>query len=91
MRKTAWRILLLAVIVLGWFAPPAEAQRPVVHMLLFYSTDCPHCQDIIEDFLPKVKNQFGDQLEITTLDIGQDVDNYRWMFALEKELSLIHI
>ncbi|RLC64155.1 MAG: hypothetical protein DRI80_02105 [Chloroflexota bacterium] len=88
MRKTAWRILLLAVIVLGWFAPPAEAQRPVVHMLLFYSTDCPHCQDIIEDFLPKVKNQFGDQLEITTLDIGENADNYRWMLALEKEYGV---
>ncbi|HIP95737.1 MAG TPA: hypothetical protein EYH32_00795 [Anaerolineae bacterium] len=88
MRKTAWRILLLAVIVLGWFAPHAEAQRPVVRMLLFYSTDCPHCQDIIEDFLPKVKEQFGDQLEITMLEIGQDADNYDWMLALEKEYGV---
>ena len=88
MRKTTLLTLLLAVIVLGWLVLHAEAQQPVVHMLLFYSTDCPHCRDIIEDFLPEVKKQFGDQLEITTLDIGQDVDNYRWMFALEKEYGV---
>ena len=85
MSKTTGLTLLLAIIVLGWLTPHVVAQKPVVHMLLFYSPECPHCQSIIEDFLPQIKEQFGDQLEITMLDIGQSADNYRWMLALEQE------
>ncbi|MCR4406160.1 MAG: hypothetical protein NUW24_04440 [Anaerolineae bacterium] len=88
MRKTTLLTLLMVIIVLGWLTPHAVAQKPVVHMLLFYSPECPHCQSIIEDFLPQIKEQFGDQLEITMLDIGQSTDNYRWMLALEQERGI---
>ncbi|MDY7039293.1 MAG: cytochrome c biogenesis protein CcdA [Chloroflexota bacterium] len=88
MRKTALRTLLLTVIVLGWVASIAQAQEPVVNMFLFYSTDCPHCHEIIDNFLPEVKKQFGDQVEIKMLEIGEDADNYRLMIALEKEFGV---
>jgi cytochrome c biogenesis protein CcdA/thiol-disulfide isomerase/thioredoxin len=87
MRKTALLTLLLTMIVLGWLAPAAGAQRPVVHMLLFYSTECPQCENVIENFLPEIVEQFGDQLEIKLLDT-QDADNYRWLLALEKEYGV---
>jgi len=87
MRKTALLTLLLIVMVLGWLAPHTEAQEPVVRMLLFYSPECPHCQNIIENFLPQLRDQFGDQLETTMLDI-QEANNYDWMLAMEKEYGV---
>jgi cytochrome c biogenesis protein CcdA/thiol-disulfide isomerase/thioredoxin len=87
MRKTALLVTLLILIALGWLAPAAGAQRPVAHMLLFYSPECPHCENIIENSLPEVEEQFGDQIEIKLLDI-QDADNYRWLLELEKEYEV---
>ncbi|MBC7249051.1 MAG: hypothetical protein H5T62_02110 [Anaerolineae bacterium] len=87
MRKVVALTLVLIMVVWGMAAPVLKAQSPVVHALLFYSSECPDCQAIINDFLPQIQEQFGDQFDITMLDIEQ-ADNYQWLVALEKEYGV---
>jgi len=56
--------------------------RPVVRVLLFYSVTCPHCQIVITQDLPRLKKEFGDQLQILGLDVAQP-QNYELLLALE--------
>jgi len=87
MRKVVALTLVLIMVVWGISAPVLKAQSPVVHAVLFYSSECPDCQAIINDFLPQIQRQFGAQFDITMLDIGQ-ADNYQWLVALEKEYGV---
>lgn len=59
-------ILILLILALSFLSIPsfAEAQTPVVHAVLFYSTSCPHCKEVIEVLLPELDKKYGSQLQI---------------------------
>jgi len=78
-------IFILALFVLGFpgWVLEIKAQEPVVHILLFYSQTCPHCEDIINDFLPDIQEKYGDQLEVKLLDISERA-NFELVLALEE-------
>lgn len=65
MRHPTCRLAHL-VLVLVFLAAviPANAADPVVHAILFYSPTCPHCHQVIDNDLPPLMEQYGDQLEI---------------------------
>lgn len=65
MRRPTCRLAHL-VLVLVFLAAviPAHAADPVVHAILFYSPTCPHCHQVIDNDLPPLMEQYGDQLEI---------------------------
>jgi cytochrome c biogenesis protein CcdA/thiol-disulfide isomerase/thioredoxin len=77
-------IFVLALFVLGFpgWVLEIEAQEPVVRILLFYSQTCPHCEVVINDFLPGIQEKYGDQIEIKLLDIS-DSYNYGLLISLE--------
>jgi uncharacterized membrane protein len=56
-------ILILSVGLLS-FQISAHAQSPVVRAVLFYSPSCPHCQEVIDVFLPEWDREYGSQLLI---------------------------
>jgi glutaredoxin len=61
---------------------PAE-NLPVVRAVLFWSDGCPHCHEVMETHLPPLEAQYGDQLQIKTVNIS-DAANYRlWVQAVE--------
>jgi len=82
MRKTVIFILVLFVLGFPGWALEIEAQEPVVRILLFYSETCPHCEDIINNFLPDIQERYGDQLEVRLLDISEQA-NFELALALE--------
>ena len=74
-------LALLGSILGGLLPAPVHAQRiepvgpvaePVVQAVLFYSPTCPHCHEVINNVLPPLAAQYGDQLEIIGIDVSQD-------------------
>lgn len=53
-----------ALLLLFLFSSTVAAQTPTVRALLFHSPTCPHCQFVIDEVLPPLQQQYGDQLEI---------------------------
>lgn len=51
---------------------PTQAQDspPVVYAILFYSPTCPHCHQFINEQLPPIQQQFGDQLQVLFIDVS---------------------
>jgi uncharacterized membrane protein len=55
-------------------------QGPVVRVVLFYSSSCTHCMDVIADVLPPLRDQFGTSLDLVFVDVsggGQGADLFR--------------
>ncbi len=46
------------------------AQVPVVHVVLFYSSSCIHCAEVIADVVPPLRDQFGDSLDLLYVDVS---------------------
>jgi thiol-disulfide isomerase/thioredoxin len=83
MRKTIIFVLVLFVLGFPRWALEIEAQEPVVRILIFHSQTCPHCEDIINNFLPDIQEKYGDQLEVKLLDISEQA-NFELALALEE-------
>jgi cytochrome c biogenesis protein CcdA/thiol-disulfide isomerase/thioredoxin len=83
MRKAINFILMLLVLGFSGWVSEIEAQEPVVRILLFYSETCPHCEDIINNFLPGIQEKYGDQLEVKLLDISEPA-NFELALSLEE-------
>ncbi len=68
--------------------PTQPPGKPVVRFYLFYSDTCPHCHEIMEDYLPPLFAKYGDQLEQQTFNIHNNTENYRIMLGLEIKLGV---
>jgi cytochrome c biogenesis protein CcdA len=88
MRKTIVFILVLFVLGFHGWASEIEAQEPVVRILLFHSQTCPHCEDIVNKFLPDIQEKYGDQLEVKLLDISEQA-NFELALALEEVYGIL--
>ena len=64
-----------------------DAGDPVARFFLFHSPTCPHCIEVIENYLPTVYDKYGDQVESEYLDV-QESDNYITLLGLEKKLGV---
>lgn len=61
-------VLIVSVIS---FASAAIAQNAIVYAVLFYSPSCPHCHQVMEQDLPPLLEQYGDQLQILAVNVQQ--------------------
>ncbi|MAS37972.1 MAG: vitamin K epoxide reductase [Anaerolineaceae bacterium] len=61
-------VLLLLMLLLSGTALAAQAQ-PVAYAVFFYSPTCPHCHEVMNNYLPVVQDQFGDQLQVLYVDV----------------------
>lgn len=74
-----WLLILLAMgwLVAAWSDIPlvAKANKPIVRAVLFWSETCPHCHHVLNETLPPLQEQYGDRLEVLTIEIS-DLVNY---------------
>src|SRR3990172_4926725 len=51
---------------------------PVVHILLFWTSDCHACRGVVTQSLPPLKEKYGERLVVQYVDIvtGEDVDRF---------------
>lgn len=88
MAKTSKRLLtvLLVVLLTSLIFIPVQAQdeddQPVVRAILFYSPACPHCEDVIQDSLPPLLDQYGEQLKIIAIDTSKPVGQELYQAAI---------
>ncbi len=83
MRRTIVIALLLLLLVGCSSGTGTPAAKPVVRAVLFYANTCPHCHYVMEQVLPPLQKQYGDQLEIRTLEVS-DASNYQlWVKAMD--------
>lgn len=75
LRKFSLVAAALAAALAFLAVPPAAAQAPQVHAVLFFSPTCPHCQYVIGEVLPPLMEAYGDQLQVLHIDITS-VDGY---------------
>ena len=58
-----------------------------VHGLYFYSTDCPHCMDILNEVLLPLEEELGTKLDIRLVEIDY-ADNYELLINAEAYYSV---
>jgi cytochrome c biogenesis protein CcdA/glutaredoxin len=77
-------ILVILVLATAWGTSMAWAQSdPVIRMIYFYATDCPHCLTIISEVLTPLQIEHGEQLQIKMVEISEP-DNYEIMIRAEE-------
>ncbi len=72
-----------------WLMLPAtstaqSAEEPAVQAVLFYSTTCPHCHNVIDNLLLPMLDEYGDQVQIMAIDVGKPEGSMMYDFAVER-------
>jgi thiol-disulfide isomerase/thioredoxin len=79
-------ILFLGVAVLPFSGtPPVLSQSPSIEVYLFYAEDCPHCQAILQNYVPMLKSMYP-FLDIKTFDLA-NLAYYEALADLEKKFN----
>ncbi len=82
MTKFKYQLVLILVLSLlvSWVGDArAEAQtqgQPVVRVVMFWLSTCGHCEYVINEILPPLKDQYADQFEVLLIELvtQEDVD-----------------
>lgn len=77
-------IIISSAFAFGQASHPAQAQSAVVNAVLFYSPTCPHCEKVIQEDLPPLRQQFGDQLNILQINVGDKAGQTLFRAAVEQ-------
>jgi cytochrome c biogenesis protein CcdA len=80
-------MMLVGLSLLLSIAPTAGAQNTVC-FYLFYGETCPHCHEVMDNYLPQVYAKYGDQVEYQYFEIWNDTDSYVTLLGLEMKLGV---
>ena len=61
-----------------------QAQPAVARAVLFYSPSCPHCQKVIQEVLPPLREKYGDQLDILEVNVSTSEAQDLYHLAVER-------
>jgi uncharacterized membrane protein len=73
---------MLVILASPWLGiSPTQAQtieqqveKPVVQVIMFWLSTCGHCEYVIKEVLPPIQERYGDQLEITLIELVAQED-----------------
>jgi cytochrome c biogenesis protein CcdA/thiol-disulfide isomerase/thioredoxin len=85
-----WFIIGLTLLSFLIALPLVHAQeetKPSVRGYFFYSQTCLSCPQIRTEILPRLYMEYGQQLQITSIDVQQD-GNQEWLLACQREYGL---
>jgi uncharacterized membrane protein len=70
--------LILGLLVVALAATPAlaQTQSPVVRAVMFWINGCEHCEDVIQNVLPPLRDKYGAQFELLMIEVidKQDIE-----------------
>lgn len=75
-------LLLLLVVCLAGFLPAAvhaQDAQPVVRAILFWQAGCPHCEETLTQTIPPLREKYGTQLELLTIEVVS-VDDIKTLY-----------
>lgn len=52
--------------------PVFTAAAPVVRGVMFWANGCPHCHEVLDNVLPPLQAQYGQQLQIHLIEVSSD-------------------
>lgn len=73
-------ILLVALMTFAFIAKSVQAQstdpKPIVHAVMFWMDGCPHCEEVIQNVLPPLREKYDAQFELLMIEVvtTQDID-----------------
>jgi thiol-disulfide isomerase/thioredoxin len=86
-RKTLRLVCIALILLVGVFGAACsdgeDEEKPVVHAVLFYSPNCPHCHTVITEVLPPLQEKYGDQLQIGGADTSTPEGHALYNAAIE--------
>ncbi len=89
-----WGFLIALWTTVGGSAPtlaqaaPLNAQaQPVVNILYFYATDCPHCQVVKDEVLTPLAAQYGARVNVRMVEISTAA-NYELLIRAEDKFGV---
>jgi uncharacterized membrane protein/glutaredoxin len=86
--KKAAVTLLLAVVLSGPTLPVrAQNTQTVVHAVLFWMNDCPHCHKVLDNVLPPLQEKHGEQLDILLIEVV-DMDDVNRLYEVAAAYSI---
>ncbi len=74
-------VLLLMFILL---VSPAVAEEPVVRAVLFWSTTCPHCQEVVNNVLPPIQAKYGNKFDLLQIEVSDEANSEIFLATLLK-------
>ena len=80
-------LLSLSILSLLCLPTVTSADQPVARFFVFHAQDCAHCLAVQEDVLRPLSEEYGEQIEISSFDIGA-LENYEVMVRLEREYGV---
>jgi len=83
LKRVPLLLTLLMLMGLAVLSPPAKADEPIVRATLFWSQNCAHCHVVITEVLPPLQEQYGDQLEVQTIEVSDPANYELWRSAIE--------
>jgi cytochrome c biogenesis protein CcdA/glutaredoxin len=72
---------------LGIDAGTLPCDPSAVHGLYFYSQDCPHCEEVLNNLLLPMQSEFGTKLDIRLVEIDY-ADNYELLINTEEHFGV---
>ena len=72
---------------LGIEAGTLPCDPSAVHGLYFYSRDCPHCEEVLNELLLPMQDEFGTKLDIRLVEIDY-ADNYELLIDAEEHFGV---
>jgi uncharacterized membrane protein len=90
MRKVLMLLFILLVVTslpTGVKAAPIQTEKPVVHVILFWSNGCTYCNQVLTTTLPPIQDQYQSQLSVLLIEVVtlKDVEN---LYSLGASLGL---
>ena len=64
------RLFSLLLLAFTIYIPVSAQSNPVIRAVLFYSTTCPHCHEVINNSLPVISNSYNESVEWFYLSDG---------------------
>jgi uncharacterized membrane protein len=64
------RLFSLLILTFTIYIPVNAQSNPLVRAVLFYSTTCPHCHEVINNSLPVISNSYNESVEWFYLSDG---------------------
>lgn len=83
-RKLLFILILIGFVALGTACEPAGPGDGIVRMVFFWSETCPTCHEIMENFLPGVVTEYGDQLQIAFIEVTDPAHYEVYLAGIEE-------
>ena len=81
--KQKTRLLLILLLLSILALTTAQAEEPVVRIVLFWSETCAHCHIVLNEILPPLQEEYGGQLDVLAVEVSDQAGYELWMMAIE--------